>query len=100
MINMPAGGQEGLLSSSHPRFKPCQARLSSPRYLTCLLGLQNVQWTRGFIRSQRSFANKSYMPPFREEDSEGKLGITIHNDELQVFGEVLQFNVTMLGAQI
>ncbi|KAB5525398.1 hypothetical protein DKX38_023147 [Salix brachista] len=37
------------------------------------------------------------MPPVREEDSEGKLGITIHNDELQVFGEVLEFNVTILA---
>jgi hypothetical protein len=30
----------------HPGFKPQRARLSPPQCLTCLLGLQGVQWVR------------------------------------------------------
>jgi 3-ketoacyl-CoA synthase len=52
------------------------------------------------VRTQRSFEDKSYMSAFREEDSEGKIGVTIHSDVFQVFGEVLRFNIKILGVQI
>ena len=32
-----------------PGFEPQRARLSPPRCLTCLLGLQGVQWVRGLV---------------------------------------------------
>jgi hypothetical protein len=33
----------------HPGFKPQRACLSPLRCLTCLLGLQGVQWIRGLV---------------------------------------------------
>jgi hypothetical protein len=32
-----------------PGFEPSHVRLSPPRCLTCLLGLQDVQWVRGLV---------------------------------------------------
>ncbi|CAK7337132.1 unnamed protein product [Dovyalis caffra] len=52
------------------------------------------------VRTQRSFEDKSYVVAVREEDSEGKIGVTMHRDVIQIVGEALKFNVTILGSQI
>jgi hypothetical protein len=44
----PSGRGKVFLSLS-PGFEPQRARLSPPRCLTCLLGLQGIQWVRGLV---------------------------------------------------
>uniref|UniRef100_A0A6N2NGC1 3-ketoacyl-CoA synthase n=1 Tax=Salix viminalis TaxID=40686 RepID=A0A6N2NGC1_SALVM len=51
------------------------------------------------VRNQRSFEDKSYVAAVREEDSEGKLGVTIHRDLLQIVGETLKSNVSNNSAK-
>ncbi|CAJ1977133.1 unnamed protein product [Sphenostylis stenocarpa] len=51
-------------------------------------------------RIQRAFDDKAYFSAFREEDSEGKLGVTLKRDLLQVAGETLRANISILGCDI
>jgi hypothetical protein len=43
------GGRRGLSPPAAPGFESSCARLSSPRCLTCPLGLQGVQWAVGLV---------------------------------------------------
>jgi hypothetical protein len=43
------GGRRGLSPPAAPGFESSCARLSLSRYLTCLLGLQGVQWAVGLV---------------------------------------------------
>ena len=52
------------------------------------------------LRTQRAFEDKAYHSAFREEDSEGKLGFTLKRDLLQVAGETLKSNITVLGSSM
>lgn len=52
------------------------------------------------LRTQRAFDDKAYLSAFREEDSEGNLGVTLKRDLLQVAGETLRSNITVLGSSI
>ncbi|KAI4324914.1 hypothetical protein MLD38_030356 [Melastoma candidum] len=52
------------------------------------------------VRTQRSFEDRSYYSAFREEDSDGHLGVTLNKDLLQVAGETLRSNITILGSEI
>ncbi|MED6196633.1 hypothetical protein PIB30_049324 [Stylosanthes scabra] len=52
------------------------------------------------LRTQRAFEDKAYVSAIREEDSEGKQGVTLKRDLLQVAGETLRSNITILGSEI
>ncbi|XP_031260619.1 3-ketoacyl-CoA synthase 5-like [Pistacia vera] len=52
------------------------------------------------VRTQRAFEDKAYLAGIREEDSNGKLGVTLNRDLLQVVGETLRANITILGFRI
>lgn len=52
------------------------------------------------VRTQRAFEDNAYFAAFREEDSNGKLGVTLKKDLLQVAGETLKPNITILGSKI
>ncbi|KAI4351860.1 hypothetical protein L6164_006166 [Bauhinia variegata] len=52
------------------------------------------------LRTQRAFDEKAYLSAFREEDSNGKLGVTLKRDLLQVAGETLRANISILGSEI
>ncbi|KAH6783018.1 hypothetical protein C2S52_007977 [Perilla frutescens var. hirtella] len=52
------------------------------------------------VRTQRAFDDKGYYSAFREEDSEGFTGVTLRRDLLQVAGETLRSNITILGRKI
>ncbi|EEF51488.1 3-ketoacyl-CoA synthase 6 [Ricinus communis] len=52
------------------------------------------------VRTQRAFEDKVYISAFREEDSDGKLGVTLKGDLLQVAGETLRSNIKILGSKI
>ncbi|KAK7391097.1 hypothetical protein VNO78_19454 [Psophocarpus tetragonolobus] len=52
------------------------------------------------LRTQRAFDDKAYFSAIREEDSEGKLGVTLKRDLLQVAGETLRANISILGSDI
>lgn len=52
------------------------------------------------LRTQRAFDDKAYLSAFREEDSEGNLGVTLTRDLLRVAGETLRSNITVLGSSI
>ncbi|KAK3220883.1 hypothetical protein Dsin_014853 [Dipteronia sinensis] len=52
------------------------------------------------VRTQRAFEDKAYLSAIREEDSNGKLGVTLNRDLLQVAGEILRTNITILGSKI
>ena len=43
-------------------FEPQRARLSPPRCLTCLLGLQGVQWVRGLVVVRVSWPGHPGLP--------------------------------------
>ncbi|KAL3524205.1 hypothetical protein ACH5RR_017039 [Cinchona calisaya] len=51
-------------------------------------------------RTQRAFDDKGYYSAIREEDSKGNTGVTIKRDLLQVAGETLKCNITILGPKI
>ncbi|KAJ1402545.1 Very-long-chain 3-ketoacyl-CoA synthase [Sesbania bispinosa] len=51
-------------------------------------------------RTQRAFDDKAYFSAIREEDSDGKLGVTLKRDLLQVAGETLRANISILGSEI
>jgi hypothetical protein len=50
------------------------------------------------FRTQRACDGKAYLSAFREEDSKGNLGVTLKRDLLQVVGETLKSNITILGS--
>ncbi|KAJ7975611.1 3-ketoacyl-CoA synthase [Quillaja saponaria] len=52
------------------------------------------------LRTQRAFEDKAYLSAIREEDSNGKLGVTLKRDLLQVAGETLRSNISLLGSSI
>ncbi|KAJ8752954.1 hypothetical protein K2173_008689 [Erythroxylum novogranatense] len=52
------------------------------------------------VRTQRAFQDDAYLSAFREEDSNGKLGVTLTKNLLQVAGQTLKSNITILGSQI
>ncbi|KAK6118037.1 hypothetical protein DH2020_048202 [Rehmannia glutinosa] len=52
------------------------------------------------LRTQRAFDDKGYYSAFREEDSDGFTGVTLRRDLLQVAGETLRSNITILGSKI
>lgn len=52
------------------------------------------------VRNQRAFDDKGYHAGIREEDSNGKLGVTLNRDVLQIAGETLRANITILGSKI
>jgi len=52
------------------------------------------------LRTQRIFDDKAYFSCIREEDSDGKLGVTVNKDVPEVIGETLVSNISILGSQI
>ena len=52
------------------------------------------------LRTQRAFDDKAYFSCIREEDSDGKLGVTLKRDLLQVAGETLRSNISIIGSEI
>ncbi|KAH7537932.1 hypothetical protein FEM48_Zijuj03G0145300 [Ziziphus jujuba var. spinosa] len=52
------------------------------------------------LRTQRAFDDKAYLSAIREEDSNGRLGVTLKRDLLHVAGETLRSNATVLGWSI
>ncbi|XP_061373939.1 3-ketoacyl-CoA synthase 6-like [Gastrolobium bilobum] len=54
----------------------------------------------GTLRTQRAFEDKAYLSAIMEEDSDGKLGVTLKRDILQVVGETLRANISILGGEI
>ncbi|GMN40868.1 hypothetical protein TIFTF001_010089 [Ficus carica] len=52
------------------------------------------------LRTQRAFEDKAYLSAIREEDSNGKLGVTLRRDLLQVAGETLRSNVAVMGSSL
>ena len=52
------------------------------------------------LRTLTSFDDKSYLSAMREEDKDGKLGVSVTRDMLQVFPETLRINITLLGSSI
>lgn len=52
------------------------------------------------FRTQRASDNRAYYSAIREEDSNGKLGVTLKRDLLQVADETLRSNVTILGSRM
>ncbi|KAA0033584.1 hypothetical protein IC582_013049 [Cucumis melo] len=52
------------------------------------------------LRTQTSYDDRSYFSAIREEDMEGKLGVSVTRDTLQVFPETLRINITLLGSSI
>ncbi|XP_057952694.1 3-ketoacyl-CoA synthase 6-like [Malania oleifera] len=52
------------------------------------------------LRTQRAFDDKGYHSAIREEDSNGLTGVHLNRDLLQVAGETLRSNITVLGSLI
>lgn len=52
------------------------------------------------LRTQRAFDDKAYFSAIREEDSDGKLGVTLKRDLLHVAAETLGSNVSILGGEM
>ncbi|XP_038877433.1 3-ketoacyl-CoA synthase 5-like [Benincasa hispida] len=52
------------------------------------------------LRTQRAFDDKSYLSAIREEDKDGKLGVSLTKGVVQVVGENLRSNMEILGASI
>ncbi|OIV91476.1 hypothetical protein TanjilG_02094 [Lupinus angustifolius] len=52
------------------------------------------------LRTQRAFDNTAYLSAIREEDSEGKLGVTLTRDLLVIAAETLRSNISILGSEI
>ncbi|KAF8044303.1 hypothetical protein BT93_A2328 [Corymbia citriodora subsp. variegata] len=52
------------------------------------------------LRTQRAFEDRAYYSAYRDEDAEGKLGVTLQRDLLQVAGEVLRPHLTVLGSRV
>jgi hypothetical protein len=58
-----------------PEFEPSLVRLSPPRCLTCLLGLQDVQWVWGLVVVRISWPGHSELSKKKEKKNNnmGKL---------------------------
>ncbi|XP_057798464.1 3-ketoacyl-CoA synthase 6-like [Salvia miltiorrhiza] len=52
------------------------------------------------VRTQRAFDDKAYYSAFRDEDSDGFTGVCLKRDLLQVVGETLRSNITILGRKL
>ncbi|XP_041006684.1 3-ketoacyl-CoA synthase 6-like [Juglans microcarpa x Juglans regia] len=52
------------------------------------------------VRTQNAFDDQAYFSAVREEDSKGNQGFTLNQNVLQVVGETLRSNVTVLGSSI
>ncbi|KAG9154480.1 hypothetical protein Leryth_020512 [Lithospermum erythrorhizon] len=52
------------------------------------------------VRTQRAFDDTGYYSDHCEEDSEGLTGVTLKKDVLQVAGETLRCNISILGAKM
>ncbi|XP_045792180.1 3-ketoacyl-CoA synthase 5-like [Trifolium pratense] len=52
------------------------------------------------LRTLRAFDDKAYFCAIREEDSDGKLGVTLKRDIIDVTGETLRSNISILGSKI
>ncbi|XP_028768524.1 3-ketoacyl-CoA synthase 6-like [Neltuma alba] len=52
------------------------------------------------LRTQRAFDDRTYFAAFREEDSQGMLGVTLKGDVFQVAGETLRSNISILSPKI
>ena len=52
------------------------------------------------LRTQRAFDDKSHLSSIREEDKDGNLGVTLTKGVVQIAGETLRSNITILGASI
>ncbi|XP_054798219.1 3-ketoacyl-CoA synthase 5-like [Prosopis cineraria] len=52
------------------------------------------------VRTHMGFDDQAYTSAFREEDSQGKLGVTLQGDLLKVVGETLRSNFSNLGSEI
>ncbi|KAI9076693.1 hypothetical protein K1719_041333 [Acacia pycnantha] len=52
------------------------------------------------LRTHMGFDDQAYTSAFREEDSQGNLGVTLQGDLLKVAGETLRTNITNLGLEI
>jgi len=62
-----------------PGFEPQRARLSPPRCLTCLLGLQGVQWVRELVVVRVSWLGHPGLPKKKKNPcSKLLLNITLH----------------------
>ena len=57
-----SAGRGKVFLSLSPEFESQRARLSPPWCLTCLLGLQGVQWIRGLVVVQRKLARHPGLP--------------------------------------
>nr|XP_012466237.1 unnamed protein product [Gossypium raimondii] len=52
------------------------------------------------LRTQTAFDDKAYLTAIREEDDDGKLGVTINKGLLPAAGELLRSHMTILGLKI
>ncbi|KAL2480915.1 3-ketoacyl-CoA synthase 5 [Abeliophyllum distichum] len=52
------------------------------------------------LRTLRAFDDKAYYSAFREEDSDGFTGVTLRRELLQVVGETLRSNISLLGLKV
>lgn len=52
------------------------------------------------LRTLRAFDDKAYYSAFREEDSNGLTGVTLRRELLQVAGETLRSNISILGLKV
>nr|AGK30018.1 3-ketoacyl-CoA synthase [Gossypium raimondii] len=52
------------------------------------------------LRTQTAFDDKAYLTAIREEDDDGKLGVTINKGLLAAAGELLRSHMTILGLKI
>ncbi|GER34995.1 3-ketoacyl-CoA synthase [Striga asiatica] len=52
------------------------------------------------VRSQTAWDDRGYYSAIREEDGEGLTGVTFRRDLLQVVGETLRSNISILGPKI
>ncbi|TYH52825.1 hypothetical protein ES332_D09G054900v1 [Gossypium tomentosum] len=52
------------------------------------------------LRTQTAFDDKAYLTAIREEDDDGKLGVTIDKGLLPAAGELLRSHMTILGLKI
>ena len=65
----PSGKDKVSLPLS-PGFEPQRARLSPSRCLTCLLGLQGVQWIRRLVVVRVNWFGNSELPKKEKKDSD------------------------------
>ncbi|XP_073306889.1 3-ketoacyl-CoA synthase 5-like [Primulina huaijiensis] len=52
------------------------------------------------LRTQRAFDDKAYHSAIREEDADGFTGVTLRRDLIEVAGDTLRSNISILGLEI